>query len=142
MKCVKRNLVAIFRKSKQMRTWNSLDLGVKTSWSYKRYQLVDFPSFVNFVELVFWVQVPQPVDTFYQFLEPFSKVVWMVWFMTLGIFGILIYFVTMLTKFQNPNKLEHVKFLDYLLYSSGLTIQPLIDHQWINFVRSKTNRSS
>ena len=118
----------------------TVDLGTKVSMTYKRSQLVDFPSFVDYTELVHGVQVPQPVDVFYQFLQPFELVVWITWIVALGLFCTLTYFVTRMAKLQGSDyTLNQVRRIDFALYSFGSSIQPLISHKWIEIIRSKTS---
>ena len=117
----------------------TVDLGIKISMTYKKNQLVDFPYYINFVEMIHAVQIPQPINNFYQFLQPFQTMVWIAWVTTLGLFGILAYLVAMLTRLQVANSsLNRVKLIDFVVYSFGLSIQPLIDHNWIKNLRSKT----
>ena len=117
----------------------SVELGVDVIITPNRYKLIDFSSYLEYTALTYSIRVPQPVDVLYQFLQPFEMMVWITWFSMVAIFGILIYVVTYFTKSKiSKLALPNVKLIDYVLYSIGITIQPLIDHQWINIIRSKT----
>ena len=60
--------------------------------------------------------------------------VWNIWIILLVLFGSLILAITKLFKLSQKD----VKFIDYFLYTFGSTIQPLLDHNWLTKLRSKS----
>ena len=118
----------------------SVDSAAKASLNPKRYSMVDITTYINYVEACYAVRVPQPVDVLYQFLQPFEIMVWIGWLSLLTIFAILIYLATNLAiwKIRHLQILNEIKYIDFLLYAFGMSLQPVLDHHWLDTVRSKT----
>ena len=91
--------------------------------------MVDFPALVDFLELSYMVEVPKPVDSFYQLLQPFTMNVWLIWVSILATFCFLCY-LTAQSMDQSVISLS--------LLTMGLTIQPLTSTHLINTIRSKS----
>ena len=140
------------------RTWDEVvmevnngtaDMGVKTTMTKKRFDLVDFPAYIDFVELVYIAPTPKPVDILYQLIQPFSVNVWLAWLATLFAYCILFYFVTKLflwkpkvdTKINRlaSKNLNEIKGIDFLLYPFGMLFEPLLnDIKWIRILWERT----
>ena len=84
----------------------SIDTAAKASMSPKRYSMVDMAVSSNFVEVTYGVQVPQPVDVLYQFLQPFKMTVWITWFVILVVFTIIIFFATRLAIWKKRQQVQ------------------------------------
>ena len=132
------------------RTWDetvlevnngSAHMGVKTVITKDRFDMVDFPAYIDFTEVIYIVPVPKPVDILYQLVQPFSVNVWLAWLTTLFAFCILFYLVTKLYLCL-PGKndaLKGLKGVDFLLYPFGMLFEPLLnDIRWIRFLWEKT----
>ena len=113
----------------------SMDLGVHITISRNRLDKTDMPSYIDYEELVYIVPVPKPVDVFYQLLQPFSMTVWFTWLGYLLFFCLLFYLTT---KLLDQNLQVDVSWIDFALYPIGITIQPLVETQWIRKIWSKT----
>ena len=140
------------------RTWDEVvmevnngtaDMGIKTSMTKKRFDLVDFPAYIDFVELVYIAPTPKPVDILYQLIQPFSANVWLAWLVTLLAYCILFYFMTKLflwkpkmdTKMNRlaSKNLNAVKGIDFFLYPFGMLFEPLLnDIKWIRILWEQT----
>ena len=113
------------------------DIGVHTTPTPQRAQLVDSPSFMDFLEIYYVAPVPKPVDILYQLLTPFSLHVWLAWFVTLATFCVVWYLVAKSSAYQHWES----SWIDFPLLSIGLTIQPLLDTQRVQVFRSTKSGS-
>ena len=125
------------------------DMGVKTSISKKRFDLVDFPAYIDFIEILYIAPTPKPIDIIYQLIQPFSINVWLIWLATIFASCILFYFVTKLFLWKPKantiknrlasKNLEEIKGIDFLLYSFGMVFEPLLnDIKWIRILWKQT----
>ena len=115
----------------------SFDIGVHTTPTPQRAQLVDSPSFMDFLEIYYLAPVPKKVDILYQLLTPFSQNVWIAWFATLATFCIVWYLVAKSSAYQQWGS----SWIDFPLLSIGLSIQPLLDTQRVQVFRSTKSGS-
>ena len=102
---------------------------------------MDFTVAVRFSTLTYLVPTPKPIDTFYQFTNPFGFFVWQSLF---GLFLIYVLIFIIGALFRKCNQepdvwmLEHVKdkyFIDYFIYPIGIFFTTMTDKKWINDVR-------
>ena len=113
----------------------------KGIYNFYRYAKVDFTVAVRFSTLIYLVPTPKPIDTFYQFTNPFGGFVWQLVFGLSSIYVLIFIIGAMFRKYkQEPDRLmlESAKdkyFIDYFIYPIGIFFTPMTDKKWINDVR-------
>ena len=109
--------------------------------AFCRYDIADTTVPVRFSTLNYLVPTPKPVQTFYQFINPFGIIVWQCLFGLFFVYVILFIIGALFRKWKKDPKewmLESAKdksFIDYFIYPIGIFLTPMTDKKWINEVR-------
>ena len=110
-----------------------------------RYAVVDFTALTSLTQLTYIVPSPKPIDSFYQFVNPFTIEVWYVTFITLLICCFLVFVVTkyykQFTNFENT-LLEQKSFVDFITHPIGMFLAPMLDKTWLNKLWRQTSSGS
>ena len=110
------------------------DIGVLTTKSPERFQIIDSPGVIDFMEVAYMIEVPKPADVLYQLLQPFTMNVWLIWVSLIATFCILCYSVIKLLELPIAKSK-----IDIFLHVYGITIQPLTSTTpWIKALQSNT----